>query len=283
MIQMFKRINPRWFILGNHAVLVTVGMLFLGLQRDPLQVVFCLIMGNATELIADSFFQKHRHLPVKDRRDRLLSATVACLGTLVLIRSSDWWFYGVLVSIGILSKYVLVDERGRHFFNPTNFAIVFSLAFLPGHLFVRTDQFSSDQATFFTLTPVVLAFGLAATLGANRWRESLAYYVVVVCVGLPIGALLGMKLLWVLMPELNTSTLIFAFLMITDPRTTPDTPRGQWIFAIVVTLLHLVLREQQVPYSSYVALFVVTGFWSVTADLLTRHFAKPRRHQPVHA
>jgi Na+-translocating ferredoxin:NAD+ oxidoreductase RnfD subunit len=264
---LIRRIDPRWYILGNHIVLVTTGTLFFGLQRDLLQVAFCVGLGSATELVAAYVFKKH---PLVRIGDRLLSANVACWATLVLIRSSDWWFYGVLVSIGILSKYVLVNEEGRHFFNPTNFAIVFSLAFMPDHLFVRTDQFSSDDATFFTLLPIVLGFGLAGTISAKRWRESLAYYLVVVFIGLPVGVLLGVKWLWVLGPELNTSTVIFAFLMITDPRTSPSSPRSQWIFAGTVSLVHLVMRYAQVPYSPFVALFGITGLWSVLGKYLER-------------
>ena len=263
----FQRVDPRWYVVGNHVVLVGVGVAFLGLQRDWLQVAFCVGLGCATELAAAAVFKKHPSLRI---RDRLLSANVACWGALVLIRSNDWWFYGVVVSIGLLSKYVLVNEKGRHFFNPLDFAVVFSLAFAPDHLFVRTDQFSSDEATFFLLLPVVLAFGLLAAIRAKRWRQTLAYYAIVGLVGVPVGMALGVKWLWVLAPELNTSTLIFAFLMITDPRTSPEAPRSQWVFAGAVTLLHLLLRYEQVPYSPFVALFGVTGLWSVVGPLFER-------------
>jgi len=265
--RLFERIDPRWYVVANHVTLVLTGILFFGLQRDWLQVAFCVVAGCGTELVAAKLFRKH---PDFKAGDRLLSASVACWGALVLIRSSDWWFYGAVVSAGLLSKYLLVNEKGRHFFNPLDFAIVFSLAFAPDHLFVRTDQFSSDEGTFFTLLPVVLAFGLLAAIRANRWRESLGYYAIVFGIGLPIGRLLGIKALWIIAPELNTSTVIFALLMITDPRTSPAAPRSQWAFAAAVTLLHLVLRYQQVPYSPFVALFGVTGLWSVVGPLFER-------------
>jgi Na+-translocating ferredoxin:NAD+ oxidoreductase RnfD subunit len=254
------RVDPRWYVLVNNGLLLFLGMTFFGLQRDLAQVAFCLALGIGTELACDFLFKKHPHLRVKDR---VLSAAVACVSTLILVRSSDWWFYGLLAVVAIASKYLLVNEQGRHFFNPTNLAIVFSLAFLPDHLFVRPDQFSMDQLTFYICVPMVIGFGFFAMLGAHRWRLTLAYYLTVVCVGVPVGWLLHVKPQWVLAPELNTSTLIFAFLMQTDPRTTPSANRSQLVFGACVALLHLTLRYEQVPYSPFVSLFVMTGLWSV--------------------
>jgi Na+-translocating ferredoxin:NAD+ oxidoreductase RnfD subunit len=263
------RIDPRWYVLVNNALLLVLGMVFFGLQRDLVQVGFCFALGIATELLCDFLFKKHGQVRVKDR---ILSAAVACVSTLILIRSSDWWFYGLLAVVAIASKYLLVDERGRHFFNPTNLAIVFSLAFMPDHLFVRPDQFSMDQLTFYICVPMVIGFGVLAMLGAHRWRLTLAYYLTVAGFGVPIGLLLHVKPQWVLAPELNTSTLIFSFLMQTDPRTTPSDSRAQFAFGACVALLHLTLRYQQVPYSPFVSLFVVTGLWS----LVGRAVAAPK-------
>jgi Na+-translocating ferredoxin:NAD+ oxidoreductase RnfD subunit len=113
-----------------------------------------------------------------------------------------------------------------------------------------------------------VGFGVLAMLGAHRWRLTLAYYLTVAGFGVPVGALLHVKPQWVLAPELNTSTLIFAFLMQTDPRTTPDDHRSQLVFGACVALLHLTLRYQQVPYSPFVSLFVITGLWSVAGRLM---------------
>lgn len=264
---MKRRIDPRWYVLINNTLLLLLGMKFFGLQRDALQVIFCLVMGNAAEILAAWVLKKH---PTVRVGDRLLSATIACLSVLILVRSSDWWFYGLLATTAILSKYLLVNERGRHFFNPSDFAIVFALAFLPDHLFFRPDQFSRNAFSFDILLPMIVGFGAAAAIGAARWREVAAYYLVVVFVGVPAGLLLGIKYQWVIAPELNTSTLIFSFLMLTDPRTTPSSNRSQWIFGGLVAGLHLTLRYFQIPYSPFISLFVVSGLWSVLGHLVER-------------
>src|SRR5579872_7452968 len=120
------RVDPRWYVFINNMALLVLGMAFFGLQRDLGQVLFCFAVGNATEVVGAALSKKHPRFLL---RDRLLSASIACVSTLILVRSSDWWFYGFLCGLAILSKYILVDENGRHFFNPTNLAIVFALAF----------------------------------------------------------------------------------------------------------------------------------------------------------
>jgi len=272
------KVDPRWYVLSNNSALLLLGIALWGLQRDWVQVAFCLAMGSSTELLAAFAFKKHARVRVADR---LLSAAVASISTVVLVRAGEWWFYGLLVSLAIVSKYVLVDAEGRHVFNPTNFAIVFSLAFLPDHLFVRPDQFSFDQSTFYVVLPMVGGFGALAMAGANRWRGTLAYYLTILCAGVPLGAALGLKPLWVLAPEMNISTLIFAFLMMTDPRTTPTPPGEQWLFGGAVALLHLALRYKQVPYSPFVSLFIITGFWSLFRTAMTA--ARSRTWAPATA
>lgn len=251
-----QRIDPRLFVLTNNALLLFLGKAFTGLQRDWSQIGLAFGAGLATELVCARTLFKHRRAPLWDRA---LSAAVVCVSTMILIRSIVWWFYGVIAIVAILSKYVLVDERGRHPFNPTNFAIVFALAFLPDLVFVRPDDFSSLY-TFRLMIPV---FGLLAILRGAVWRTTAGYFGTVLAVGLPVGMALGLKPLWILAPEVNTSTLIFAFLMITDPKSTPRTGWAQLGFGCLVALIHLTMRWIQVPFSPFVALFAVTALYSV--------------------
>jgi Na+-translocating ferredoxin:NAD+ oxidoreductase RnfD subunit len=74
---------------------------------------------------------------------------------------------------------------------------------------------------------------------------------------------------------MNTSTLIFAFLMMTDPRTTPESPARQWAFGAAVAAIHLCLRYAQVPYSPFIALFVVAGVRSAWARALPSPVPRP--------
>jgi Na+-translocating ferredoxin:NAD+ oxidoreductase RnfD subunit len=263
-------IDARWFVFGNNALLLAWGLAFFGLQRSAAQIVTCFATTVGCELLAARLVRGRRG--ERRRSDLVLSAATAAVSTLVLLVSPEWWFYGLAGAIAILSKYVVRDAASRHVFNPTNFAVVFSVAILSDHLLVRPDQFSGSP---WLMVQIVLFGALAITRGA-RFRTTLGYYAAVLCFALPVGTLLGKKPLWILAPEMNTSTLIFAFLMLTDPRTTPEVPARQWAFGVGVAVVHLCLRYFQVPYSPFIALFVVAGVRSAWARPLTL-VAAPRQ------
>jgi enediyne biosynthesis protein E5 len=255
-MNLLRRVDARWMVLVNNALLLVWGLAFLGLQRSAMQIVSCIVTTVACELLLARLTHDRR-----STRDRLLSSATAAVSTLVLLVSPDSWFYALAGVVAIASKYAIRDATGRHVFNPTNFAIVASVALLPDHLLVRPDQFSGSP----WLMAQIAVFGLLAAVRGARFRTTLGYYLAVVGFALPVGVLLGIKPLWILAPEMNTSTLIFTCLMITDPRTTPESRRDQWIFGLAVGVVHLCLRYLQVPYSPFIALFVVAGLRSTRA------------------
>jgi NQR2/RnfD/RnfE family subunit of NADH-ubiquinone oxidoreductase len=270
-----RALDPRWFVFGNNALLLFWGLALFGLQRSALQIATCFGATIGSELALARAFR--RDAPVFDR---VLSAATAAVSTLILLVSPVPWFYALAGVVAIASKYLVKNATGKHVFNPTNFAIVFAVAFLPDDLLVRPDQFSGSP----WLMAQVFVFGVLAVVRGARFRTTLGYYLAVVGFALPVGTALGMKPLWILAPEMNTSTLIFACLMITDPQTTPgavargpsqanaatgasvrDAHRRQIAFGGLVGLVHLSLRYLQVPYSPFIALFVVTGVRSCFA------------------
>ena len=251
--KIFTQIDPRYLVLSNHTILVVTAMLFLELRRTGEQIFFALAVAIITELLLSKLTSKQKSFNVKDR---VLSAAVLALGTLVLIRSSYWWFYGFISFIGVLSKYVFVNDQGRHIFNPTNVAIVFSIIVLPEFLNVRVDSFSTH---IFSLC-CILFFGIWATVRANSWRISLGFYGGICLIGLPAAYILGYPPLLVLGPEINAGVILFAFLMMTDPQTSPRDKHKQWIFGFTIAAVDLLLRYNQLYYASFISLFIVTSF-----------------------
>jgi hypothetical protein len=254
-VRWLRAIDPRWFVLGNNTLLLVWGLAFFGLQRSAVQIVSCFAATVGAELVAWRIAPSRRDARGARVADRCLSAATAAASTLILLVSPAPWFYALAGTIAIASKFLVRTAAGKHVFNPTNFAIVFSVAFLPDLLLVRPDQFSGSP----WLMAQIFVFGVLAVTRGARFRTTLGYYLTIFGFALPVGTLLGVKALWILAPEMNTSTLIFACLMITDPQTTPAAPARQWAFGAAVGLVHVCLRYIQVPYSPFIALFVVAG------------------------
>jgi Na+-translocating ferredoxin:NAD+ oxidoreductase RnfD subunit len=69
---------------------------------------------------------------------------------------------------------------------------------------------------------------------------------------------------------------LFIFFMITDPKTTVRTTRGQCIVVFIVALVEMILRLNQVIYAPFYALFMVGP-----AALLIEMWLDSRRPQPI--
>ena len=132
--------------------------------------------------------------------------------------------------ITIASKFA-IRIRGKHVFNPTNFGIV-ALVAASGEVWVSPGQWGSTG---------VLAF-LMACLGGlvvNRAaRSDVTFAFLFAWATLVVG-----RSIWLGDPLTipfhrleSGSLMLFAFFMISDPRTTPDSRAGRILFAALVAL-----------------------------------------------
>jgi len=174
--------------------------------------------------------------------------------------------------ITIVSKFVL-RWRGKHVFNPTNFGLV-AMMLGTGQVWASPGQWGS--AAFF-------AFLLACCGGLVVYRaaRSDVTYAFLVChLALRFGRALylGDPLRIPLHQVQNGALVLFAFFMISDPKTTPDTRLGRILFAGLVALGAWYV--QFVWYSSNALLWSLAGC-SLTVPLLDwllpgRRYAWPR-------
>ena len=123
--------------------------------------------------------------------------------------------------IAIVSKF-LIRFRNKHVFNPANVALV-SLMLLSDRAWVSSGQWGSAAIGAFALA----CLGFLVLTQAKRAETTIAF----VCA---FGALLVGRAVWLgdplsipLHQLQNGALLIFAFFMISDPKTTPDAPFGR--------------------------------------------------------
>ena len=171
------------------------------------------------------------NLPAFDPRSPLISALSLCL----LLRTNDPAAAALASFIAIASKFV-IRWKGKHLFNPTNLALVVMVA--GGLGWISPGQWG--HVAWFGFLIICLG-GLVITRAARAdvTLGFLAFYV---------GLLLA-RTLWLGDPlsiplhQLeNGALLIFAFFMISDPKTTPDSRTGRLVFAFVVTLAALYVQ-----------------------------------------
>lgn len=220
--------DPRWLQIASLATLLVYGVLALDLEVRA---------GSAAVLVAACLaFQwlgtRLVGLPRYDPKSALISG----LGLALLLRTASplWLLLVPLLTIG--SKFVL-RVRDRHVFNPTNFGLAAAML-LSDRAWVSPGQWGS----------VALAAFAAVCLGSVVVRRAERSDVTWAFLAAWLGLLFG-RALWLgdpfaipLHQIMNGTLLIFAFFMISDPKTTPDSRTGRILFACLVAAVAYVLR-----------------------------------------
>ncbi len=221
------RLDPRLYQIAVLSLLLAYGIAWLDLEIGSRQALAILATALLTQLAGTRLYG----LPRYDPKSALISGLSLCL----LLRTNDPWFAVLAAAVAVASKFVL-RVRGKHVFNPTNFALVV-LMLATGRVWVSAGQWGSVA---------VFAFLLASAGGlvVNRASRADVTWTFLACY---VALLLG-RSLWLGDPlviplhRLQSGALVlFAFFMISDPRTTPDSRAGRILFAVVVAAgAHLV-------------------------------------------
>ncbi len=166
-----------------------------------------------------------------------LSPVITGLGLALLLRSDLLWLSPLAAALGIAGKFTL-RFRGKHLFNPANLGLVLALAATP-HAWISPSQWREEVL----LLAWFAILGLAVTQRSFRSDISLGF--LVSWLALKAGRVLYLgQQPEVLRHQLLTGGLIvFAFFMISDPKTTPDHRAGRLIFAAAVACLAFVLQH----------------------------------------
>ncbi|HRK06569.1 MAG TPA: hypothetical protein PLZ57_02265 [Pseudobdellovibrionaceae bacterium] len=272
----FSKLDGRWLLFGSHISLLILAVPFLGLSRTPLQIFSGLLAAVVTELLW------HRWAPRYAKsawRDRVLSALAEGAGLLILLQSEREFFFVLASVIAVSSKYIFLRADRSHIFNPTNFAAVALLAFLPFDWFaVWPDEFNTSLYPVFH----VVIFGIYAVRLGGTWRVTAGYFACILLSSLAVSAGQMDELIYWLGPELGVRGMIFAFLMITDPKTTPRSHLAQMLFGAGIGIVHTILKAEGILYAKFIALFAVTTAllaYEVFRNL--KHNRAGSRHQPA--
>ncbi len=160
------------------------------------------------------------------------SAAITALSLSILLRAADLWVWLVAGLIAVGAKF-LIRCNSKHLFNPACIGIVsLSLLLGPG-AWVSPGQWG--QAPLFA----ALAAGLAALVlsSARRLDIALGFLGFFAAILIARALWLGDPLAIPLHKLQNGALLVFAFFMITDPRSTPDSRAARLVFAFCVALL----------------------------------------------
>ena len=181
-----------------------------------------------------------------------MSALITSMSLTLLLRTDVIALAALAAVIAIGSKF-LIRIRGKHVFNPANTALV-SLMLISDKAWVSSGQWGSAAIGALALA----CLGFLVLTRAKRSETTIAFMAT-------YAILLVGRALWLEDPLTipmhqmqNGALLIFAFFMISDPKTTPDTALGRALFATLVAGIAYVIQfVYYVPNGPILALIIV--------------------------
>src|SRR5688572_12099986 len=109
------RLDPRYYQIAGLSLLLLYGAAWLRFDIGIARVIAILATVLLTQYLCTRFWK----LPFFDPRSALISGLSLCL----LLRTNSMLLAGAAAIVAILSKFIFC-WRGKHLFNPTNFALV---------------------------------------------------------------------------------------------------------------------------------------------------------------
>lgn len=180
------------------------------------------------------------------------SAYITGISAGILLRSPWFWPYALAAALAITSKYV-VRFKGKHLFNPSNFGISVVLFLLPASAAMLSIQWGNNLASMV----VIWLIGSIIIWRLRRFHISATYVVSFLVLAVIRSWMIHEPWLSEVSPITGPEYQLFIFFMITDPKTTVRSKKGQCIVAFLVALLEMFFRLDQSVYAELYALFWV--------------------------
>jgi glycine betaine catabolism B len=141
----------------------------------------------------------------------------------------DLWFLGWAAVLAMASKYIVALNR-KHIFNPIAFAVAL--------MYFTLNQSASWWVGNAAMLPFVLIGGILVVRKIGRFDLVLSFLLTTTAASLVLSAFAGTDVIGAMQKVLLYSPLFFfAFLILTEPLTTPPTRRSRIGYGILVGFL----------------------------------------------
>ena len=215
------RMDPRIFQISALAALLIYGMGWLEFEVGPAQAVVTLAGVLLMQWLCSRLWKLERFEP----KSALISGLSLCL----LLRTNHLALAAAGAAVTIAGKFVL-RWRGKHLFNPTNFGLMAMMLATNGAVWVSPGQWGN--VAFFGF--LMVCIGGLVVMRAARSDVTLAFLGFYLALMFGRSLYLGEPMTIPLHRLQSGALLLFAFFMISDPKTTPDSRAGRIVFAALV-------------------------------------------------
>lgn len=255
--------------------LQVLGQTSLGFKVSLAQILVSIALAGLIEAMV---IWRREHVLAWPASALLTGNSVAFILRATGTRHGDWWslhgiqYFILAVVLSLLAKYVIRVD-GRHVFNPSNAGLVWTLLVIgPAHVFPQYLWWGPVH-TGLTLALVVIALGAVWVLrSVGKMTSAIAFFVVFAAlVAIVAAAGQSFVAIWHSGPIsggaywtyicLSPEIFIFVFFMMSDPRTSPASRRGQLAYgAGTAALAVILLAPQETEFGVKVAILASLTF-----------------------
>ena len=284
--------DVRYIALRNFAISISVfnifGYTLLGFEQPWLWPILALATGYLTDIVFEVISaraqQRQPRFLGKGPRgvfEFLLPAHITSLAcNMLLYANNQFWPVMFAIIVAVSQKHFLqapIKGRYRHFMNPSNLGISVSLLAFGSWMSIAPPyEFTEWANTFFKLMIPIVILTAGTIINSTLTRKT------PLIVGwLGSFAIQAFLRHWIWGVQLNTALgvmtgvafVLFTNYMITDPGTTPQGPRAQFMFGSAVAFVYGALMAMNIVYTLFFAVCIVCacrglGWW--VADLRQR-------------
>lgn len=223
-------------------LILLAGQISYGILESYERTLLAIATAMATELILGRIFL--------GKWLNLASAYITGISVGILLRTPAFWPYAVGAALAISSKYVL-RFKGRHLWNPSNFGISVLLYLMPASVAMLSIQWGNNMWSM----AAIWLLGSVIIWRVCRFNISATYVISFLVLALIRAWIIHEPWLAEVSPITGPEYQLFIFFMITDPKTTVRSKRGQCVVAFLVALLEMFFRLDQSIYAELYALF----------------------------
>jgi len=222
------RLDPRYYQVAVLSALLAFGIAVLGFDIRPAHAAAVFTTALGMQFVATRLVRLPRFDP--------MSPLITALSLTLLLRADGIALpvFAAVVAIG--SKFVF-RVRGKHVFNPANAGIVAAIA-LSDHAWVSSGQWGSAAIGAFAIA----CLGFLVLTRAKRAGTTLAFLAAYATLLFGRALWLGDPLAIPLHQLQNGALLLFAFFMISDPKTSPDSAAGRVVYGTLVATVAFVIQ-----------------------------------------
>ncbi|HEX4031045.1 MAG TPA: RnfABCDGE type electron transport complex subunit D [Terracidiphilus sp.] len=253
-----SRLNP--FLPPLFITLILLaGNLSFGILEGYSKTLLAIAAAITAEMVLGRIFLRRWPHPA--------SSYISGISVGILLRSPAFWPFALCSLLSITSKYTL-RFRNRHLWNPSNFGICAMLFLASQAVASLSIQWGNNLASLL----VIWLLGTVIVLRARRFHITLTYVVCFIALSFLRAHITGDPWQSEISPITGPMYQLFIFFMITDPKTTVRSRKGQCMVAAAIAVLEFFFRLDSSIYAPLYALF-----WVGPSALLIEMWIDSRR------